>query len=170
MVANVTVYTAKAMTGLDGQMLIKQAYYNKGFLEAKGINVLDPVLTEEEFIGAGALHNPQDQLKHYWARDKVMIRQAHVLLDVTGSSPSEGKAHEVGYARYCLWKPVVRICPNLGPSVAWLEDDVIVQNLGEAADVIIARWGTVELRMAWRHEMLERCFPKWQQFQLEEFK
>jgi hypothetical protein len=164
------IYTAKAMTGRSGDEMLRESYYNKGFLEARGFEVLDPVLVEGVGFSADPLHNPEEQLREYWKRDKVMIRKAHVLLDVTGSSPSEGKAHEVGYARYCLWKPVVRICPNLGPSVAWFEDDVIVQNLDEAAKVILERWGTAELRIAWRSEMLERCLGKWQQYQLEEFK
>lgn len=167
---SVIIYTAKAMTGISGDALIREAYYNKGFFEARGITVLDPVLVEQVAASSDPLNNNLDQLREYWRRDKEMIRRAHVLLDVTGKSSSEGKAHEIGYARYCLWKPVVRICPKLGPSIAILEDDVIVEDVKEAADVILERWGTPELRCAWRNAMLDRCFAKWQKYQLEEYK
>lgn len=167
---SVIIYTAKSMTGRSGDALIREAYFNKGYFEARGITVLDPVLVEDVQAGTDPLNNPLDQLTEYWKRDKEMIRSAHVLLDVTGQSNSEGKAHEIGYARYCLWKPVVRICPRLGPSIAILEDDVIVENVKEAADVILERWGTPALRLEWRTAMLDRCFKKWQQYQLGEFK
>ena len=58
-----------------------------------------------------------------------MIRDAHVVFDLSGGAKSEGCAHEVGYARYFLYKPVVRLYPFLGSSVARLEDDYIVASL-----------------------------------------
>jgi len=168
--SDVIIYTAKAMTGIDGHTLIREAYYNKGFFEARGITVLDPVLVEDVQPSHEPLNNNLDQLREYWRRDKEMIRRAHVLLDVTGKSSSEGKAHEIGYARYCLWKPVVRICPKLGPSIAVFEDDVVVEDLNEAADVILKHWGTIEKRYKWRTAMLDRCYSKWQRHQMEEWK
>ncbi len=99
-----------------------------------------------------------------------MIRDAHVLVDLTGPAKSEGVAHEIGYARYNLWKPIVRVWPGLGPSVAWLEDDVIVPTAAHALVEAQRRWGTPFKRRLWRAKMLNRCLLRWIANQIGEWK
>jgi nucleoside 2-deoxyribosyltransferase len=168
----IKVYTAKSMTGRPAEELVIESATVKRILNARGIVVLDPVAAENVKKEHGILKNTGDKLKGYWKRDKQMIRDAHVILDITGPAKSEGTAHEIGYARYALWKPVVRIFPTDYPkiSVAKYEDDVIVDNVDEAAEIIVAMWGTLPKRIFWRVSMLLRCLPKWLLFQIQEFK
>ena len=136
----IKIYTAKSMTGRTGEELVLESAQIARILGYRGIKVLDPVTAEEVYKDQGVLANTGDKLKGYWTRDKRMIREAHVILDVTGPAKSEGVAHEIGYARYALWKPVVRIYPDGHPkiSVAKYEDDLIVSSVAEAGDLILA--------------------------------
>jgi hypothetical protein len=96
-------------------------------------------------------------LGRFWHDDKDLIRRAHVVLDLSGPAKSEGVAHEIGFARYFLWKPVVRVWPGLGASIARLDDDVVVSSADEAAEVIRAKWGTPWKRLKWRFALYNRC-------------
>jgi hypothetical protein len=93
-------YTARKMTGVPGRQLVAQALRVKAALEAHGIIVLDPVISEKVKRTYRPLHNSFSKLKEYWFRDKRMIQQAHVVLDLTAPEKSEGVSHELGYARY----------------------------------------------------------------------
>lgn len=153
----VSVYCARRMTGVPGRQLVAQSLRAKKVLEAHGINVLDPVLSEKVKRTYKPLYNSFAKLKEYWYRDKAMIRKAHAVIDMTPQHNSEGVKHEIGYARYFLWKPVIRIYPELGPSVARIEDDFIAGSLEEAADMINTNWGTWWKRTKWRVVLLNRC-------------
>lgn len=166
----VKVYLAHAMTGRTGNELLKESEEAALVAGVYDVQLLDPVVTENVSKSKKPLHNKQEALRDYWRRDKEMIRQAHVLLDYTGPAKSEGVAHEIGYARFALWKPVVRIWPNLGPSVAWIEDDLIVSNPDDAFHLIDERWGTWQKRAKWRLKMLARSLPKWLIYQFQEWK
>jgi hypothetical protein len=98
-----------------------------------------------------------DILLAMWTRDKQMIQEAHVVLDLSGPFKSEGVTHEIGYARYALWKPIIRIWCGLGASIARFEDDVVADNVDQAAEIIRARWGTPWKRLKWRMRMYGRC-------------
>lgn len=168
----IKVYTAKSMTGRTGEELVLESAHIARIMGYRGIEVLDPVTAEGVNKEQGVLANVGDKLFGYWTRDKRMIREAHVILDVTGPAKSEGVAHEIGYARYCLWKPVVRIYPkdHAKISVAKYEDDLIVDTVAEASDLIVQLWGTRTKRVLWRLRLLLRCFPRWVMYQLGEFK
>lgn len=163
-------YIAHSMTGRPGNQLWAESCEAVYYATLYGVQALDPVVTEEVKLDATPLNNSQKALSSYWRRDKEMIREAHVLIDLTGPAKSEGVQHEIGYARYCLWKPVVRVWPKLGPSVAHLEDDVIVEDVNEAMFIAKAYWGTRWKRFKWRAQMLFSSLPKWLYWQLREWK
>jgi hypothetical protein len=162
------VYCAKAMTGIRGDTLVKQAKETRDILQRHGIEVLDPVLAEHVKKSKRRLHNSFSKLREYWDRDKELIREAHAIIDCTPQLNSEGVKHEIGYARFTLWKPTVRLYPHLGPSIAKIEDDYIASTLDEAADVINERWGNWYKRFKWRLVMLNRCLPKFVYYQIKE--
>ncbi len=171
---SIRIYTAAKMTGRDKSEMVDMAKKNKKVFEAAGITVLDPII--EEHVKAShqvLVDTPLKVLQGYWQRDKAMIREAHVVVDTTPDQKSEGSAHEIGYARYGLWKPVVRM--YLGESkplspIVYFEDDLIVHSVEEAAIQINKYWGTFFKRFMWRMSLLNRCFLRWVLYQLEEFK
>jgi hypothetical protein len=171
---SVVIYTAAKMTGRDQKEMVETAKKNKRIFEAAGIVVLDPIV--EEHVKAEnkpLVDKPLNVLKDYWTRDKQMIREAHVVVDTTPESKSEGVAHEIGYARYALWKPVVRMYPpDAKPTslIAVFEDDLIVHSPEEAAIQIQKYWGTWARRFMWRISLINRCLPKWLLYQVLEWK
>ena len=169
----VKIYTCAKMTGRDQSQMVEMAKTNKKIFEAAGIIVLDPII--EEHVKAShvvLVDKPINVLKGYWSRDKQMIREAHVIVDTTPELKSEGSAHEIGYARYCLWKPVVRMYSKdvkpLSP-IVYFEDDLIVHSPEEAAIQIQKYWGSWFKRILWRIGLLNRCFPKWIFWQIKEW-
>jgi len=110
----------------------------------------------------------------FWPRDKEMIREANLVFDMSPGMNSEGVKHELGYARYNLWKPVVRVFPTgklpIKSSVAWYEDDIVVDSLIEAVEYSLRVHGTKFKRIRWRLKMLNRSLLKWIWYQVCEFK
>lgn len=157
------VYTAGAMTGLSGEELVERSLKVGQVLSDHGIEMLDPVACE----GVKATKDPTQasftDLTTYWQRDKELLRQAHVIFDITPERKSEGVSHELGYARYFLYKPVIRVYMNGGmptkASVAYFEDDLLASSLDEACHVALEMWGTWELRLKWRLRLLRKV-PK----------
>lgn len=147
-------YVAGAMTGLTGYELVQRSKRVGKILRQYGIEPLDPVNVEGVKASTKVINSTYAQMVKYWSRDKEMIREAHVLIDLTPERKSEGVAHEIGYARYFLWRPVVRVYSNGGrpsiSSVAFFEDDLIVESLEEAAVKINQKWGTWYKRFKWR--------------------
>jgi hypothetical protein len=88
------------------------------------------------------------------------MRSSFALVDRTADMKSEGVAHEIGFMRYTLWRPVIRISPrhdNGYFSIASLEDDLIVGDVAEAAELIKHKWGTPYKRFRWQIKILNRC-------------
>lgn len=157
----VRAYTATSMTGRTGEDLFQQSQRVWAALAAHGIEALDPVAAEGvNIFGTTPLASTMEDLASHWKRDKEMIRNAHVLIDLTPTAKSEGVAHEIGLARYCYWMPVIRIYSPTGASVAHFEDDLIVPDIETAAREIVSRWGTWRKRFAWRLRLYLRCAPK----------
>lgn len=154
------------MTGRTGEDLVDETVWAMGVLQKYGIRVLDPVRAEGIVPTKARVASSPENLNRYWKRDKELIRASDVVLDLTGSHKSAGVEHEVGYARYFLWIPVVRVWPRLGVSVAKLEDDLIVDNLETAAFEIQERWGTYSKRLMWRLRLLNKSLLRhlWFQF------
>lgn len=171
---SIKIYTACKMTGRDKAEMVGTAKKNKQIFEAAGIQVLDPVLEEHVKPTHQELQDvPIHVLKGYWKRDKQMIREAHVVVDTTPELKSEGSAHEIGYARYNLWKPVVRMYTgNVKPlsAIVYFEDDLVVHSVEEAAIQIQKYWGTWFKRAMWRLSILNQCFFKWLLYQIQEWK
>jgi hypothetical protein len=168
------IYAAAKMTGRDQKEMVETSKRNKKIFEAAGIEVLDPILEEHVKAEHHALvEKPLDILKGYWDRDKHMIREAHVVVDTTPEAKSEGVAHEIGYARYCLWKPIVRMYQQGSKPtsmIAVFEDDLIVHSPEEAAVQINKYWGSWMKRAMWRISLLNRCLLKFVIYQLREWK
>jgi hypothetical protein len=167
---DIVIYCAHAMTGRTPDELLYESQFIEKACKNLGLKVLDPVIAENVQPGHKPLNNTLVALEKYWARDKKMIRDAHVLVDVTGPAKSEGVAHEIGYARFCLWKPVIRVYPNLGPSIARFENDIIVYSIVDALVKAKTKWGKPRQRLWWRLSMLNRCLLKWIWYQIGEFK
>lgn len=167
---DVSVYEAIGMTGRKKRDMYNESMSAKITLEKYGIKAISPVLEE------GIVPDDQDlipltpqELETQWYRDKELIRQSNVVLDLAGSLKSEGVTHEIGYARFFLFRPVVRVYPKLGISIARIEDDGIYETVEEAAQDIVARWGTKWKRGLWRFPKLVRGLPKFLWYQLKEF-
>ncbi len=171
----VKVYLARAMSGRDMAEVVEEARKQRFELEYFGkLICLDPVKEE----GVRAVNRPLQSslkaMKKHWPRDKAMIREAHVFIDCTPHLKSQGVEREAGYARYSLWKPVVRVFPNGQKpniaNVAYFEDDAIVDSFEDAWVLINEKWGTRAKRFSWRFALLKRCLFRWVIFQLGEWK
>ena len=171
---SIKIYTAAKMTGRDRKEMVETAIRNKKIFDSCGITVLDPILEEHVKPIKGALvDTPMSLLKDYWKRDKQMIREAHVLVDTTPEEKSEGSAHEIGYARYFLYKPIVRMYTSSAKPlsmIVYFEDDLIVHSPEEAAIQIQKMWGTWARRAMWRLSMYNRCLLKSILYKIQEWK
>jgi hypothetical protein len=168
------IYLARAMTGRLKCDVLREAELANSLVRAHGIEPLDPVTQEGVENVPEILAAPDEHLRKFWRRDKEMIREAHVVFDMSPEMKSEGVAHEVAYARYYLWKPVVRVysaeeqIPLV--SVARIEDDYLAPNLDLALVYAKNRFGTRGRRFKWRAKMLVRCFWKFCLYQALEWK
>jgi nucleoside 2-deoxyribosyltransferase len=158
----IVVYVAHRMTGRYQDELVQEAQLTKRVLENYGFTVLDPIISENVPNTHELLNQVNaEQLAKYWARDKEMIRDADILLDYMACNQSDGVAKELGYARFCLWKPVVRVFPKLGLSISRIEDDHITETLSDAVGIMMNLYGSYEKLRRWRQAMWDRCFTKW---------
>jgi hypothetical protein len=168
------IYCAARMTGRDKREMVEMALANKKIFESFGITVLDPILEEHVKPTKGLLiDTPLALVKGYWKRDKQMIRESHVIIDTTPGEKSEGVAHEIGYGRYFLWKPIVRLYKSdekPGSAIVYFEDDLVVHSVEEAAIQIQKYWGTWFKRAMWRTAMYKRSWLKACWYKLLEWK
>ena len=155
---NVKIYLCQKMTGLPQYKIYKHNLKATQVLEKHGIIVLSPVIEEDIKPCNKKMNQPsQKQLAFYWNRDKWMIRQSHVLFDIAGNVVSQGVTHELGFSRYFLFRPVVRLLKIKGPSVA-IEEDSLVDSVEDAAKLIVKNWGTPWRRLKWKFRLFGRCF------------
>lgn len=169
----VIAYVAHAITNRTGKALNDESRATEEALSKYGIIGLDPVLIEKIPDTDEVIPNrPDADGLTIWQNDEAAIRESHVLLDITPELKSEGVLWEIGYARFYLWKPVVRVYqPGSSPHMAAIfKGDAIAFSLDEAAQIIHERWGTVEKRREWRLEVLRKSLPKFVKHQIEEFK
>lgn len=154
------------MTGRYCDEMLREAEMLQRVLTNYNIRILNPVLEE----GIPDVHELLDnvhpgKLSEFWRRDKEMIRESDVVIDYLTMNKSDGSNKEVGYNRFCLWKPTIRVWDGAGGLISRLEDDVVVPNLLDAVTLIQEKWGTYEKLGQWRAEMLQRCYPKWVEYQ-----
>lgn len=169
----IKVYVARAMTGRVKEEVVREAQADKAFLEAAGFTVLDPVSEEGVTATKDKLQSPKYLMDAYWPRDKAMIREAHIVFNMSPHMPSLGVIREHGYARYHLWKKVISIFP-LGKipaqgAICHYEDDYVTDNLIDAVGEALRTHGTAWKRFKWRLEIYKRCYFKAVIYRLQEW-
>ncbi len=167
------IYLARGMSGRNKADVVTEARIDKEFLEKAGLVVLCPVSEEKVKAENKVLQSTQKAMQTYWFRDKAMIREANVVFDMTPHLKSEGVAHELGYARFHLWKPVVRVYPlgQLPPkaSIAFFEGDAVVDSLEEAIEFVYRVHGTWFKRLKWRMGIYNQSWVKAAYYKLMEW-
>jgi hypothetical protein len=170
----IKVYCARAMTNRIEAEVVAEARRDKAFLELAGLTVLDPVAEEKVKPTGNKLVSNKAKMDKYWPRDKQMIREANVLLDMSPNVPSMGVIREHGYARYHLWKKVVSVFPKgqVPPewSVCQYEDDYVTDDLRDAVMEIYRTHGTLWKRLKWRAGIYWRSWPKAKWHRMGEWK
>lgn len=160
----IKVYTARSMSFRVKEEVVAEALKDRQFLVSSGFVVLCPVEKEEVPSTKQILLSSKKAMLGYWPADKKMIEESHVLFDMSPQMKSEGVAHEIGYARYFLYRPIVRVYPAgklpTPSSVAWFEDDFICDSLEEAVEYVYRVHGTLWKRLKWRIALYSRCLPK----------
>lgn len=167
-------YVARAMTGRVKEDVVREAVADKEFLEKAGFIVLDPVTSEGVQPTKQVLRSSKRAMDEYWPRDKQMIREAHVIFNMSPHTPSLGVIREHGYARYNLWKKVISVFPAgklpISSSVAFYEDDYVTDSLMDAIGEAYRTHGTLWKRLVWRAKLINRCLLKWIRYQIGEWK
>ena len=164
----ISAYTSQRMTGRFCDEMLVEAQMLVRVLGNYNIRALNPVLEEQipsEHILLPMV--PEETLARFWRRDKEMIRESDILIDYLTQNMSDGSNNEVGYNRWCLWKPTVRVWNGKGALISRIEDDIVVPTLLDAIQLINEKWPTPEALGQWRTEMLERSFPAWVNYQRE---
>lgn len=160
----IKVYLARGMTGRKKSEVVAEAAKDRDYLRRAGFIVLDPVEEEGVKAGKGTILASKKQMDEFWKRDKELIREANLVFDMTPLHKSEGVQHEIAYARYFLWKPVVRVFPlgKLPPasSISFYEDDCVVDSLDEAIEYSLRVHETWFKRFNWRLRLYRRCYLK----------
>lgn len=170
----IKVYVARAMTGRIKEDVVREAKADKAYLEERGFTVLDPVTSEGVEETKEILLSTKNVMDVYWPRDKAMIREAHVVFNMSPHMPSLGAIREHGYSRYHLWKKTISVFP-LGKkpaegAIPYYEDDLVTDSLVEAADNALRTHGTLWKRLTWRLALYVRCLPKAVYHHLKEWK
>lgn len=162
------VYIATAMTGEPQDELVREALRIKKLFKSVEIEVFSPVLEENIELVPSLLENNQFILPSKWSLDKKGMQSCFVFVDTTADKKSEGVSHELGYMRYFLWRPVIRISPRHSNyfSIASIEDDVIVGSVEDALKLIQERWGTWWKRRKWQWGIYTQCLLRtvWKHF------
>lgn len=162
----IKIYTCQRMTGrfkdemrVEADMLVRVG-------ENRGYTILNPVIEEHIPYEHDVLEPvPPETVARFWARDKEMIREADLVLDFNTDNRSDGSNKEIAYARFALWKPVVRVVSHPGFLISRLEDDVVVESLAAGYDLVDERFGSYEKLGKWRVDMLARSHSKWVEYQ-----
>lgn len=165
---SIKIYVAVRMTGRYCDEVRQESDMLVRVLQNYGLEPLSPVIEENIPYVHELLHaNDQATLERYWKRDKEMLRESDIMLDYMSCNTSDGVGKELGYTRYCLWKPTIRVYPGLRCAISKLEDDAVVESLNEAIDVITRRFGSYEKLRMWRQAMWDRSFISWLTEQLD---
>lgn len=173
MVIDCKVYVACKMSGRDRLEMVNRAVRVCEIFREFGLTPISPVVEENVKAEEGKLINSDKvKLSGYWQRDKeIIMKEAHVIFLDHAEMKSFGMEREMGFARYCLWKPtVLHVAPGTVVSVAQWEDDKCVTSIHEGAKYIADTWGTKQKRIIWRLKMLNRCLIYWIYCQFLQFR
>lgn len=169
----VKIYLCRSMSHRIKEDVVKEAAQDADWFRSAGLEVLDPVEKEQVKPTKERLLSSRKAMQSYWPADKEMIRQAHVILDMTPHLKSFGTEKEVGYARYHLWKKVIRVFPKgelPAPScVAYLEDDDVVDSREAALESILKTHGSWKKRFQWRFSIYKRCWLRAKWYRIKEW-
>lgn len=151
------VYCCHKMTGRFCDELWVEADKVCRALRNYGFEPLNPIV-EEGIPNEHILLEQTDNslLKLHWKRDKEILKQCHLVLDVQSCNNSDGVGVELGITRFCYWKPVIRIFPNMGFSISRYEYDWVVNDLYTALQVMKQQFGTKHQILWWRLKMLNK--------------
>jgi hypothetical protein len=150
---DVSAYLCQPMTGLSRKEIFDRNERASKLFGSYGIKLNSPVSKENIIPSKKILKQISDEaLRYYWKEDKDLIRKSHILIDLAGWTESEGVKFEIGFARYALFLPIIRIHPTLGISVGRIEVDDVYETEKEAAEAIIRKYGTRFRRICWRIE------------------
>lgn len=166
----IKAYTCQGMTNKYCDEMIVEARMLERVLGNYGITILNPVLAELAYIPNEHIllpNVPPDLLEQFWKMDKAMIRESDIVIDYKTQNKSDGSNNEVGYNRFGLWKPTIRVWEGPGALISRMEHDIIVPTLIDAVTLIQEKFGDYQKLGAWREEMLKRSFPKWLDYQQE---
>lgn len=157
------IYCARGMSNRPQDEVVQEAIWDKTFFEQSGeIQVLDPVSEEGVPAENKLLLASQKEMDANWPRDKELIRQCHVFVNMSPHLPSLGVTREYGYARYYLQKPCISVFPyNEMPkpgAICYYEDDFVTDMKVVAASYIVNTFGSLEKRLKWR---LRKQIPTW---------
>lgn len=170
---SVSIYAARGMSGRSQKEVVEEALHDRLVFEEHGIMVNCPVDSEGVKPLNKVLLSSKIDMDYYWWRDKAMIRASDVFVDCTPHLKSQGVEREAGYARYHLWKPVIRIFPvdklPAEGNICFYEDDLIVTDIDEAAKQIKQRWGTPRKRLNWKIKVLRKSLFKYIKVRLNWF-
>lgn len=155
------------MTGRFCDELLLESVVAGEALTKAGFMVLSPVIEEGVPNKHIKLTNTLGRLKGYWKRDKEMLQECHIMLDLNSQGKSDGVNVEMGYTRFFMYKPLVRVHPTLGCTISRLEYDCVTDSLEKAVEIIKIRWGTKRKLLKWRLHLLYRSIPKILLFQLK---
>lgn len=147
-------YVARAMTGRVKEEVVAEALRDKEILEKAGFEVLCPVVEENVPSTKEVLRSSKKAMDQYWPRDKAMIREAHLVFNMSPHLPSLGVIREHGYSRYHLWKKVISVFPKgslpMKAAVCYYEDDFVTDSLDYAIDDALKTHKTRYTRILWR--------------------
>lgn len=170
----IKIYLARSMTHRIKEEVVAEANADKAFFEKAGLVVFDPVAEEGVKPTKEKLIASRKAVEKYWVRDKFLIRQSHIILDMTPNMKSFGTEKELGYARYHLWKKVIRVFPKdqlpVASCIAYLEDDEVVDSKEMALESILRTHGTLWKRICWRLDIYKRCWFKAAWYRILEWK
>lgn len=175
----VFVYVAHAMSGRSWEEVKDESRKVKKILRKYKIEVIDPIDVENDLLsssvgskGKKIPNRPNAGGKKAWYGDKKAIRKAHVVLDITPEMKSEGVLRELGYARFYLWKPVLRLYKKKSNPhmITVFEDDAVIRSLRQFVTLVKKKWGTREKRVKWRKRLLDKHLDTFITHQMEEFK
>lgn len=167
-------YVARAMTGRIKEEVVQEARADKELLEKAGFIVLCPVIAENVPATKEVIRSSKKAMDVYWTRDKEMIREAHVVFNMSPHLPSLGVIREHGYARYHLWKKTISVFPEgklpMKAAICHYEDDFVTDNLVLAIGEALRTHGTLWNRIKWRLSLYKRCWLKAIMYRLAEWK
>lgn len=155
------VYIACRMTFRYQDELVAEAIKICRMLTNYGFEPLHPVITERVVpVHEILLQDKPERLQKHWARDKKDLQDCHIILDDRSCNKSDGVGVELGLARFCYWKPVIRIFPDAGICISRLEYDNIFDNSLDAVVFMDKEYGSRWKLFKWRIKMLLRSVPK----------